>query len=120
MGDAVMASFREPVSALRTIWQAQEAIANQGDPPLWMKVGIHHGPCIVVNLDERLDYFGSMVNIAARLTEFSSGGEIVLSETAFDDEYVQRWLNEHSVQTEELRVNIKGIEEPAPVWKIKK
>ena len=29
-----------------------------------LKIGIHHGPCIAVNMNERLDYFGSTVNIA--------------------------------------------------------
>jgi class 3 adenylate cyclase len=119
MGDAVMASFREPVSALRAIWQAQQAIARYREPLLRLKISIHHGPCIVVNLNERLDYFGSMVNIAARLTEFSVGGEIVLSEAVYNDEQVQTWLKENPVEIENLKADIKGFDEPVDVWKIK-
>jgi len=119
MGDAVMASFREPVAALRAVWQAQQAIARYEEPLLRIKIGIHHGPCIVVNMNERLDYFGSMVNIAARLTEFSAGGEIVLSETVYNDNQVQTWLRENQVELEKLSANIKGFDEPVPVWKIK-
>jgi class 3 adenylate cyclase len=119
MGDAVMASFLEPVSALRAVWQALQAIARYEQPLLRIKISIHHGPCIVVNLNERLDYFGSTVNIAARLTEFSAGGEIVLSEAVYKDPQVQAWLVENQVEIETLSVNIKGFDEPVPVWKIK-
>jgi class 3 adenylate cyclase len=119
MGDAVMASFREPLPALRAVWEAARAIAAFGEPLLQIKIGIHHGPCIVVNLNERLDYFGSMVNIAARLTELSAGGEIVLSNAAYHDEQVQTWLQENSVVAENLSANLKGFDEPVSVWKIK-
>ena len=70
MGDAIMAAFRSPVSAVRAIWTVQKQIAERGDPPLSLKVGIHHGPCIVVNLNDKLDYFGSTVNIVGTLAEF--------------------------------------------------
>ena len=119
MGDAVMASFREPVAALRAVWQAQQAIAGYEGQKLHIKIGIHHGPCIVVNLNDRLDYFGSMVNIAARLTEFSKGGEIVLSETVHNDTRVRAWAEENHVELEKFDVNIKGFDELVPVWKVK-
>ena len=119
MGDAVMASFREPVSALKAVWQAQQAIAGYGDPLLRIKMSLHHGPCIVVNLNGQLDYFGSMVNIAARLTEFSKGGEIVLSETVYSDEQVQIWLKENNVDVERFQADLKGFDKPTQVWKIK-
>ena len=32
-----------------------------------IKLGLHKGPCIAVTLNERLDYFGGTVNMAARL-----------------------------------------------------
>jgi class 3 adenylate cyclase len=118
MGDAVMASFREPIAALRVVWQAQQAIAEHDDPLLRIKMSLHHGPCIVVNLNGRLDYFGSMVNIAARLTEFSKGGEIVLSETVYSDDQVQAWLKENKVDLERFEAEIKGFDKPAQVWKI--
>ena len=43
MGDAIMAAFRNPVPAVRAIWTVQKQIAERGDPPLSLKVGIHHG-----------------------------------------------------------------------------
>jgi class 3 adenylate cyclase len=119
MGDAVMASFHEPVDALRAIWQAVNAIARYDHPLLRIKIGIHTGPCIVVNMNDRLDYFGSMVNIAARLTGFSTGGEIVLSEAVYSDSQVQAWLRENRIQADQTSANVKGFDEPVSVWKIK-
>lgn len=69
IGDAVMAAFRRPISALRAILNAQQRLASPPEdaPPLYLKAGMHHGPCIAVTMNDRLDYFGSVVNIAARL-----------------------------------------------------
>ena len=37
--------------------------AARGEPTLTLKIGIHHGPCIAVNLNEILDYFGTAFGI---------------------------------------------------------
>ncbi|HET9914909.1 MAG TPA: DUF5939 domain-containing protein [Anaerolineales bacterium] len=121
MGDSVMATFRDPVAALRAVWNAQTQIAKYGEPMLWLKVGIHKGPCIVVNLNERLDYFGSTVNIAARLPGFSQGGELILSETIHDDPEVQDFLAQTARPNSLSRFtgNVKGFDEPLTMWKLK-
>jgi class 3 adenylate cyclase len=82
MGDAIMAVFLRPVCAVRAMLAAQEAVAGR---PLALKVGIHTGPCIAVNQNGVLDYFGSTVNLAARLVELSSGEDIVVSEAVLAD-----------------------------------
>lgn len=108
-----MISVRSVVKdPLRAIWQALQAIARYD---LHMTIGIHHGPCIVGNMNDRLDYFGSMVNIAARLTEFSTVGEIVLSEAVYEDSQIQAWLEENRVRVEKLRAKVKGFDEPVSV-----
>ena len=45
-----------------------------------VKLGLHCGPCLAVTLNDRLDYFGRTVNLAARLQSESEGGDIVVSE----------------------------------------
>jgi class 3 adenylate cyclase len=87
IGDAIMAVFRRPVAALQAALQAQRVLANppNGMRPLFLKAGIHSGPCIAVTLNERLDYFGSTVNIAARLTSISDGEQIIISDVAQAD-----------------------------------
>jgi len=121
MGDSVMAVFRNPVAALRAVWNAQNKITERGEPMLWLKVGIHKGPCIVVNMNERLDYFGSTVNIAARLPGFSQGGELVLSEAIHDDPGVQDFLAQTARPNSLSRFtgNLKGFDEPLTMWRLK-
>jgi class 3 adenylate cyclase len=121
MGDSVMATFRHPINALRAIWNAQTKIAEYGEPMLWLKVGLHKGPCIVVNLNDRLDYFGSTVNIAARLPAFSQGGELVFTEEVNDDPEVQQFLAENMKlgALSPFTGNVKGFDEPFTMWKLK-
>jgi class 3 adenylate cyclase len=44
-----------------------------------LKVGLHTGACLAVTLNDRLDYFGQTVNIAARIQALAGPGEIVAS-----------------------------------------
>jgi len=121
MGDAVMAAFRRPAPALRALIKIQKQMVESGEPALRLKAGIHHGPCIVVNLNNRLDYFGSTVNIAARLPNLSVGGEAIISESVYHDPEVQEFL-ENSIQPNILsrfQADIRGYDEPFSLWKIK-
>ena len=45
----------------------QNGLLWRNTDALQLKAGIHTGPCIAVTLNDRLDYFGSTVNMAARL-----------------------------------------------------
>jgi adenylate cyclase len=120
MGDAVMATFRHPIDALKAVWEAQSEIARRGEPLLWLKAGLHTGPCIVVNLNERLDYFGSTVNITARLPNFSRGGELILSETFYQDPQVQDFLAENARpgDLQGITGDLKGFDKPFTMWKL--
>lgn len=121
MGDSVMAAFRNPIEALRAMWKAQERIAQRGEPMLWLKAGIHKGPCIIVNLNDRLDYFGSTVNIAARLPGFSQGGELIFSEAIRDDPEVNEFLSQNMKPDSLSRFTgeVKGFDEPFTMWKLR-
>ncbi|HLO32626.1 MAG TPA: DUF5939 domain-containing protein [Anaerolineales bacterium] len=121
MGDSVMATFRSPISALRAVWNAQTRIAEYGEPMLWLKVGLHKGPCIVVNLNDRLDYFGSTVNIAARLPAFSQGGELIFTREINADPEIQEFLAENITASalSPFTGNVKGFDEPFTMWKLK-
>ena len=120
MGDAVMASFRRPIDALRAVWKAQAKISEHGEPLLWLKVGIHKGPCIVVNLNDRLDYFGSTVNIAARLPNFSEGGDVILSDIFYQDPEIRDFLAQKGFSSALTRFtgDVKGFDEPFTMWRL--
>lgn len=76
IGDSVMAAFTTPEAALR----AAENIASADLTPTQVRVSLHDGPCIAVNLDTGMDYFGSTVNEAAKLQGAAGAGEIAVSE----------------------------------------
>ncbi len=46
---------------------------------LILKIGVHTGAAIAVTLNERLDYFGQTVNIAARVQQLAGADEICIS-----------------------------------------
>jgi class 3 adenylate cyclase len=66
IGDAVMATFPTPDRAIRAALRMREAIDELRED-LLLKIGIHEGACLAVTSNERQDYFGQTVNIAARV-----------------------------------------------------
>ncbi|MCP4424381.1 MAG: adenylate/guanylate cyclase domain-containing protein, partial [Chloroflexi bacterium] len=112
IGDAVMAVFRRPLSALKAILQAQQALATPppGQRPLTLRAALHYGPTIAVSLNKQLDYFGSTINVAARLEKFSHGGDVVLSDAVCADPEVTEFLAEQKaqLQVEAFSETLKG------------
>ena len=76
IGDAVMATFVRPehaiVAGLRMRAAMDALNVARGTQDLVVKIGIHEGPCLAVMLNERQDYFGQTVNIAARVQSLST------------------------------------------------
>lgn len=119
MGDAVMAVFRQPVAALRAVKAAHAALLRlEGKPALSVKFGLHAGPCIAVTLNEQLDYFGSTVNIAARLPSLAEGGEVVFSSEIRNDPEVQEWLQQNYPEPTCFQAKVKGYDRPLDFWRL--
>jgi class 3 adenylate cyclase len=122
IGDAVMAAFADPAQGVEAALAVQERIADfnreHGGPAggLIIKVGLHAGPCIAVRLNDRLDYFGSTVNLASRLQGESQGGDIVLSRALAEDPAVAGVLAPYRLQ-EETAV-LKGFDRPIPFLRL--
>jgi adenylate cyclase len=88
-GDGVMCSFPRLDHALDAAIGMQEKVgpwckAEAIDPPLTLKLGVHAGPVIAISANDRLDYFGRTVNVAARLGGQSRGGDVVLLREVFE------------------------------------
>jgi len=113
MGDAIMAAFIEPVNALEALLEAQRELARESDhrPPLALKVGINNGPCIAITQDDRLDYFGTTVNLTSRLESLSQGDDIVVSASFAQDPAIESYLKENKDQfhIEHHSSHVKGI-----------
>ncbi|MCI0340609.1 MAG: adenylate/guanylate cyclase domain-containing protein, partial [Planctomycetales bacterium] len=109
MGDAIMAVYTDPVAAVATALDAQKrTMALPGERPI-VKVGIHEGPCIAVSANEILDYFGSTVNVAARIQGESHGDDIVLGEALATDPRIRDALAAAGARTERYETVLKGI-----------
>jgi class 3 adenylate cyclase len=112
MGDAIMAVFVHPVAAVRAMLAAQRAVAGR---PLALKVGIHTGTALAVNQNGVLDYFGSTVNLAARLVELASGDDLVVSGVVLDDPEVAAL----GLPRTPIESALKGFEgETHAVWRL--
>jgi len=121
IGDAVMAVFRRPASALRAMLQVQQELASPADglQPLKLKAGLHSGPCIAVTLNDRLDYFGSTVNMAARLEGLSTGDDVIISADVCADPEVRELLADSQLTAGRFEVQLKGFdEERFELWRV--
>lgn len=120
IGDAVMAVFVDPAQAVRaTLAMQAKARAYRtatGRDDVVVKVGVHAGSCVAVALNGRLDYFGSTVNMAARLQGESRGGDIVLSRGVFGDPAVLGLLDGVAVEQEEAA--IRGFAAPVTYFRL--
>jgi class 3 adenylate cyclase len=123
IGDAVMAVFRHPAAALRAMLHVQQKLASPPDGmrPLTLKAGLHTGPCIAVTLNDRLDYFGSTVNLAARLEAQSTGDDVVVSTAVYSDPGVRELLSDPSSGFVATRfaIPLKGFDnERFELWRV--
>jgi adenylate cyclase len=66
--------FREPADAVLAAVEMVEVLGRHGLPPA--HVGIHAGPVIF----QEGDYFGRTVNLAARIADYASPGEVLVSQ----------------------------------------
>jgi class 3 adenylate cyclase len=126
IGDAVMAAFVSPAEAVRAAIGIQRQVAafnrdshmaEGASPPIVIKLGVHSGPTIAVTLNERLDYFGSTVNMAARLQGQSEGGDIVLSPEIAGDPAVAPILAGLPVIRDEA--SLKGFGQPVVFFRLR-
>ncbi|MEP0944301.1 MAG: adenylate/guanylate cyclase domain-containing protein [Rhizobiaceae bacterium] len=77
LGDGTMSSFPSANEALLAAVKIQEAVATTDmEPRLGLRVGIHTGDIVLA----RGDFFGTVVNKAARITASANAGEILVSD----------------------------------------
>jgi class 3 adenylate cyclase len=105
IGDDVMATFADPVDAVSAaidISREVEEMNRSLSERLSLKMGIHGGHCLLVTLNDRLDYFGQTVNIAYRLLRLAEGGELCLSSDICEIPQVTDLLDSFGAPTERV------------------
>ncbi len=100
--------------AMREINQAR------GSDDLALNIGLHAGPCLAVVLDERQDYFGQTVNVAARVQGLADPSAILVTKPIVDSAEVSRLLAEAGIAAKERQSNpLRGISEPVPLYELR-
>jgi class 3 adenylate cyclase len=106
LGDGVMLYFREPGEAVAAALDLVDATPMAGLPP--SRVGITSGPIVFRDGD----YFGSVVNMASRITDYARPNEVLLSEA------VAELGPAAGTAFEELGVvELKGIRDPVRLFR---
>jgi class 3 adenylate cyclase len=110
MGDAVMATFTSPEDALLCAMDMVAACeASHGELGVHVKLGIHEGPCLAVRANDRLDYFGTTVNVAARLQAQAGSSELVVMKELLSHGRVAEIVKEREFRMREFQASLKGI-----------
>jgi class 3 adenylate cyclase len=122
IGDAVMATFVRPEHAiaagLRMRAAMDELNKQRGANDLILKIGIHEGPCLAVMLNERQDYFGQTVNIAARVQSLSTAQEIHITGPVLDAPAVAEILQQREIKPIQKQAALRGIADKMVVYEI--
>jgi len=85
---------------------------------LVVKIGIHEGPCLAVMLNERQDYFGQTVNIAARVQSLSTSQEIHITGPVNDAPAVVEILESQAIKPIQKQAALRGIADKMLVYEI--
>jgi class 3 adenylate cyclase len=122
IGDAVMASFLRAADAMETVFSVKKQFDAYNAPKstkeqIHLKIGIHSGPAILVNLNDRIDYFGTTVNKAARVQSLAQENHFCISEDVWETEGIKQILKANHVR----RVNrkkreLKGLLGKHPIY----
>lgn len=122
IGDAVMATFPTPDRAMAAALRMREAMrklnAESGREDLLLKIGMHEGPCLAVTLNDRLDYFGQTVNIAARVQGLALSRSIFATEPVVENPLSVRLLGERGLTPVSQRHSLRGIANELTVYEI--
>jgi class 3 adenylate cyclase len=123
IGDAVMATFIRPehavVAGLRIRAAMDRLNVERGKDDLIVKIGIHEGPCLAVMLNDRQDYFGQTVNIAARVQSLSTAQEMHVTGPVIDAPGVAMILQREAITPIQKQAALRGIADKMVVYELR-
>jgi predicted ATPase/class 3 adenylate cyclase/Tfp pilus assembly protein PilF len=126
-GDALKVAFDSSIAALRWCEEVQLALMDirwpqellsedsaadaEGFRGLRVRMGIHRGEpvCRVNPVTQRMDYFGPVVNLAARISSAPHGGQVIASRSVLDEVHDSL---DSLIQTDLGAHHLRGIAHP--------
>jgi class 3 adenylate cyclase len=120
LGDAVLAVFAEPVSAVFAALDLYDQLRASpvGGVQLNLRTGIHLGQVAIEQSGTLLDVFGRHVNRAARVQAVAQPGEILVTESVEDN--VRGWegasAGGHVRFCRRATHVLKGLQDPVTVY----
>ena len=95
-GQLLLAAFADPLDGLRAALEALAQFSEvnallRPDDPIDLRIGLHEGPCTVLNQQGRLDYAGESVELALSLLGLADSGELVIGPELMQDPDIS-WL----------------------------
>ena len=117
IGDAVMATFPTPDRALAAALRMRDSVRSIKDD-LLIKIGIHEGPCLAVTLNDRLDYFGQTVNIAARVQSLADALAIFATKPVVDNPQVAAMIERGKLKLTKQNAALRGVADRMTVYQI--
>jgi class 3 adenylate cyclase len=122
IGDAVMATFPTPDRAVAAALRMREAMGQLNDGrnghDLLLKIGIHEGPCLAVVLNDRQDYFGQTVNIAARVQALADSRSILATGRVVGSPQTTHLLAERGLDPVAQNRALRGVADAVAVYEI--
>jgi class 3 adenylate cyclase len=122
IGDAVMATFETPDKAVSAALKMRDGMnslnAERGHEDLLLKIGIHEGPCLAVNLNDRQDYFGQTVNIASRVQSLAQSRAIYATEPVVEHPESSAILSHRGLIPQPQQLQLKGVAEKVKIYEI--
>jgi class 3 adenylate cyclase len=95
----------------------REALKDlKGD--LLLKIGIHEGPCLAVSLNDRQDYFGRTVNIAARVQGLATSRSIFATGRVVTDSEASKLLQSNGIAATPEKRSLRGIAKQVEIFEI--
>jgi class 3 adenylate cyclase len=120
IGDAVMAAFTDPMECFAAALELDKVVMSIScdGAPLRLRVGFHSGPCIAMRANDRIDYFGTNVNLAARLESLAGAGEVTMARSDAAIPAIAQRLAELGAAVTRETVSIKGFPENVEVVRV--
>jgi adenylate cyclase len=112
-GDGIMAVFSNAANAVASTMVIQQELAKhngtQGSLPVKVRIGLNAGAAV----QEEDDFFGTTVQLSARVCDKADAEQIFITKTVRD------LVTGHSIQFREAgNFDMKGIEKPVPVYEV--